>query len=151
MPAASNKATKQNTMKGLCRRLVTTSSHMVQRLGFLVFTQAARVRLPVWERNAFLFRFNNSGFSVVYSYVRFLGKQVVVFTAIFNNTDGNNDNDKLLKYFSNFVTIFLDNRQFASLHFIFDIISAFHEFACNYGDQETWSTILSLRSQQRQF
>ena len=24
-------------------------SHMVWRLGFLVFTQAARVRLPVWE------------------------------------------------------------------------------------------------------
>ena len=25
-------------------------SHMVKRLGFLVFTQAARVRLPLWER-----------------------------------------------------------------------------------------------------
>ena len=61
---------------------------------------------PGMGKNAFLFRFNNSGFSVVYSYVRFLGKQVVVFTAIFNNNnDDNNDNDKLLKYFINFITI----------------------------------------------
>ena len=49
-------------------------SHMVLRLGFLVFTQAARVRHPVWERNTFYFYFgNNSGFSVVYPYVRLRG------------------------------------------------------------------------------
>ena len=61
---------------------------------------------PGMGKNAFLFRLNNSGYSVVYSCVRFLGKQVVVFTAIFNNNDDdNNDNDKLLKYFSNFITI----------------------------------------------
>ena len=30
-------------------RCASVESHMVQRLGFLVFTQAARVRLPVWE------------------------------------------------------------------------------------------------------
>ena len=86
-----------------------------------------------------------------------MGKQVVVFTAIFNNNNnnGNNDNgddsdndkDKLLKYFINFNIIQFNT--IASLHvciLFFIIISAFHEFACNYGDQETWSTILSLRS-----
>ena len=34
----------------------STNSHMVQRLGFLVFTQAARVQLPVCE-NVFFFNY----------------------------------------------------------------------------------------------
>ena len=49
---------------------------MVKRLGFLVFTQAARVRLQVWEN-------------------------VCIFNRIFAKTEKNQENYKYSEYFNN--------------------------------------------------
>ena len=45
--------TTQYSILKICKKTAINMSHMVQRLGFLVLTQVARVRLPVWEQDIY--------------------------------------------------------------------------------------------------
>ena len=45
--------TTQYSISKICKKTAINMSHMVQRLGFLVLTQVARVKLPVWEQDIY--------------------------------------------------------------------------------------------------